>query len=140
METREKFAELYGHQPEYKFTAPGRTELSGNHTDHQHGVVLAAAVDMEAIAYVAVNGTDRIRVTSEGHSSQDIDVKDLEIHKEEYNTSTALLRGTFAKYKELGADVCGMDIYVVSSVLRGSGLSSSAAYEVLLGNIVNTIC
>ena len=115
MEARERFIELYGHEPKYRFSAPGRTELSGNHTDHQHGVVLAAAVDMEAVAYVAVNGTDKVRVTSEGHSSQDIDVNDFKLHKDEYNTSTALLRGTFAKYKELGAAVCGMDIYVISS-------------------------
>lgn len=80
----------------FTFSAPGRTEISGNHTDHQHGCVLAAAVNLETVAGVTLNGTGRICVRPEGHAPVEIDLKDLTIHEEEKNTTAALIRGVAA--------------------------------------------
>ena len=123
----------------YLFSAPGRTEICGNHTDHQHGAVLAAAVDLETIADVTLNGTDIIRVCSEGYAPVEIDLADLSIHSEEANTTAALVRGVAAEFVRRGAEVRGFDASVRSTVLPGSGLSSSAAFEVLLGTICNEL-
>ena len=131
------FETIFGHRPEYLFSAPGRTELSGNHTDHQHGRVLAAAVNLEALGWVARSGSGRIRVVSEGHSSTEISITELEKRPEEANRSVSLLRGVAARFHALGAELSGLDIYTTNSVMTGSGLSSSAAYEVLLGTIFN---
>ncbi len=119
------------------FSAPGRTEISGNHTDHQHGCVLAAAVDMETVAAVALNGSDIIRVQSEGYPLCQIDLNDLEVQESEKNTTASLIRGVAARFTQMGAKVTGFDAYVTSTVLPGSGLSSSAAFEVLIGTIIN---
>ena len=80
----------------YHFSAPGRTEIGGNHTDHQHGCVIAAAVDMETMAEVTLNGTNIIRVDSEGYKPVEIDLSDLKIREEEKNTTAALIRGVAA--------------------------------------------
>lgn len=121
----------------YHFSAPGRTEICGNHTDHQHGCVLAAAVDMETCAEVKLNGTDIINVKSEGYPPVAVDIKDLDIHPEEVNTTAALVRGVAAAFAKRGCALQGFDASVHSSVLPGSGLSSSAAFEVLIGRILN---
>ena len=123
----------------YVFSAPGRTEIGGNHTDHQHGCVLAAAVDLETVAEVTLNGTDIIRVRSEGYPSVEVDVKDLSVRAEEVNSTAALVRGVAAAFRQRGADVRGFDAQVRSTVLPGSGLSSSAAFEVLMGTICNEL-
>lgn len=123
----------------YHFSAPGRTEISGNHTDHQHGCVLAAAVNLETVADVTLNGTDVIRVCSEGYAPVEIDVKDLSIREEEKNTTAALIRGVAAAFAQRGALLQGFDAAVRSTVLPGSGLSSSAAFEVLMGTILNEL-
>ena len=123
----------------YLFSAPGRTEICGNHTDHQHGAVLAAAVDLETVADVTLNGTDIIRVCSEGYAPVEIDLADLSIHSEEANTTAALVRGVAAEFVRRGAVLKGFDAAVRSTVLPGSGLSSSAAFEVLLGTICNEL-
>ena len=123
----------------YLFSAPGRTEICGNHTDHQHGAVLAAAVDLETVADVTLNGTNIIRVRSEGYAPVEIDLTDLSIHPEEVNTTAALIRGVVSQFVRLGAEVKGFDAAVRSTVLPGSGLSSSAAFEVLLGTICNEL-
>ena len=117
------------------FSAPGRTELSGNHTDHQHGCVLAAAVNREALAAVAENGTMTVNLLSEGYPMCRIDLTDMEVHPEEFGKTTALIRGVASKFQENG--LRGFDAYVCSNVLSGSGLSSSAAFEVLIGTIFN---
>ena len=122
---------------QYVFSAPGRTEIGGNHTDHQHGRVLAAAVDMETTAQVRLNGTDRIRVDSQGYAPVEIDLKDLSVHPEEKNTTAALVRGVAAAFAQRGCSLAGFDAQVRSTVLPGSGLSSSAAFEVLIGRILN---
>ena len=121
----------------YMFSAPGRTEICGNHTDHQNGCVLAAAVNLETIADVVLNGTDMIVVRSKGFPEVAIDMNDLSVHEEERNTSAALLRGIAAAFIQRGAVLKGFDATTKSTVLPGSGLSSSAAFEVLIGTIIN---
>ena len=121
----------------YHFSAPGRTEIGGNHTDHQHGCVIAAAVDMETTAEVTLNGTNVIRVDSEGYRPVEIDLSDLKIREEEQNTTAALIRGVAAAFAQRGYKLSGFDAKVKSTVLPGSGLSSSAAFEVLIGRILN---
>lgn len=122
---------------EYTFSAPGRTEIGGNHTDHQHGCVLAAAVNLETVAQVRLNDLGRIRVWSEGYPPVEIGLEDLSVRPEERNTTGALVRGVAAVFAGKGANLRGFDARVRSSVLPGSGLSSSAAFEVLLGTIFN---
>lgn len=121
----------------YCFSAPGRTEIGGNHTDHQHGCVLAAAVDMKTDAQVRLNGSDVIRIDSEGYPIVEVNVNELAPREEEKNTTAALVRGVAARFAEQGVRICGFDAKVSSTVLPGSGLSSSAAFEVLIGRIIN---
>ena len=123
----------------YVFSAPGRTEIGGNHTDHQHGCVLAAAVDLETVADVTLNGTDQILIQSEGYPAFSIDINDLEIKESEKNTTVALVRGVVAGFVQRNIAVQGFDAKIHSTVLPGSGLSSSAAFEVLIGTIINEL-
>ncbi|MBE6926481.1 MAG: galactokinase [Ruminococcaceae bacterium] len=131
------FSAQFGGTPERYFTAPGRTEIGGNHTDHQRGRVLAAAVNLDTVAAVRENGTALIRIQSKGYPLCEVDVRQLCPVEEEANTTPALIRGVAAKFSQLGCNVSGFDAYVESTVLPGSGLSSSAAYEVLIGTILN---
>ena len=121
------------------FSAPGRTEIGGNHTDHQHGLVLAGSVDLDVIAAVAPNGKNVIRMQGEGFPEDIVDLDSLEVREEERNTSAALVRGMAAWFWQRGCRLEGFDAYTASDVFRGSGLSSSAAVEVLLGNILNSL-
>ena len=123
----------------YVFSAPGRTEISGNHTDHQCGCVLAAAVNLETVADVRLNGTNNIWVQSEGYPTIKVDLDDLSVHEEEKNTTAALIRGVASSFVQRGASLKGFDAVVNSTVLPGSGLSSSAAFEVLFGTILNEL-
>lgn len=120
-------------------SAPGRTELGGNHTDHQHGRVLCGSVDLDVLACVGVNGRNAIRVCSEGYGAAEVDLERLEPQQDEVGTSAALVRGVAAGMAEHGLCVKGLDLYTVSDVPVGSGLSSSAAYEVLLGTAMNAL-
>lgn len=131
------FAATFGSAPERYFSAPGRTEIGGNHTDHQRGRVLAGAVNLDTIAAVRCNGTDTIRILSKGYPMSEVDLSYLLPVEDEVNTTPALIRGVAARFKELGCEVHGFDAYVESTVLAGSGLSSSAAFEVLVGTIIN---
>ena len=131
------FAAAFGSMPDRYFSAPGRTEIGGNHTDHQRGRVLAAAVNLDTVAAVRENGTDMIRILSAGYPRCEINVKELTPKEEEINTTPALIRGVAARFVQLGCEVKGFDAYCESTVLPGSGLSSSAAYEVLIGTIIN---
>lgn len=119
------------------FSAQGRTEIGGNHTDHQHGHVLCASVNLDVLTCAAPNGTDTVHIISEDYPELKLSLRSLLPQKRERNTSAALVRGVAAKVRELGYPVHGFDAYITSDVLSGSGLSSSAAYEVLLGTIIN---
>ena len=119
------------------FSAPGRTEVGGNHTDHQHGCVLAGGVNLDVIAVTAPNNDGKVRIKSEGYDMDDIDITELEKNTAEHGRASALIRGVLSRFKELGADISGFNAYTTSNVLKGSGLSSSAAFEVLVGNIIN---
>ena len=121
------------------FSAPGRTEIGGNHTDHQHGRVLAGSVDLDVIAAVAPSGDRTIRVQSEGFPMAQVDLDQLEARPEEVNTSVSIIRGIAAWFQRQGCRLEGFSAYVTSNVLKGSGLSSSAAFEVLVGNIINSL-
>ena len=140
--TVERFIAQYGAnaQGAALFSGPGRTELGGNHTDHQHGHVLCGSVDLDMLACAAPNGGNVVRVQSEGYPALEIDLNDLAPKKGEENTSAALVRGVAAKVKELGYALSGFDACATSTVLSGSGLSSSAAYETLVGCIFNHFC
>jgi len=131
------FAAAFGGAPARYFSAPGRTEISGNHTDHQRGRVLAAAVNLDMQAAVRPNGTDTIRILSQGYPMSVVSLQELEPKAEEINSTPALIRGVAARFVQLGCKVEGFDAYMESTVLPGSGLSSSAAYEVLIGTIIN---
>ena len=119
------------------FSAPGRTELGGNHTDHQHGNVLAASVNLDIVACAAPNDSMIVRIQSEGYPLDEIDLTDLTPHPEETNKTAALIRGVAAAAHKLGHEIKGFDAYMTSNVLSGSGLSSSAAYETMIGVIIN---
>ena len=119
------------------YSAPGRTEIGGNHTDHQHGRVLAGSVNIDMIAAAAPNSLNQLRVQSEGYDLCVIDLDDLTARKEEENTTASLLRGECEAFRQRGAKLSGLDVYISSNVPKGSGVSSSAAFEVLIGVILN---
>ncbi len=134
------FAEQYGENAEREialFSAPGRTEVGGNHTDHNHGKVLAASVDLDAVAAASKNDENIVRVKSRGYNIDIVDLSDLEVSEKDAGKSRALVRGVVARFKELGYNIGGFDATTASKVLSGSGLSSSAAFEVLVGTILN---
>lgn len=121
------------------FSAPGRVELGGNHTDHQRGKVLAAAVNLYAMGAAAPNGSELVRIKSKGYPLIEIPIGQLDPQPLEKNTSAALARGILHGFLALGASLGGFDAYIDSEVLPGSGLSSSAAFEILLGQIGNSL-
>ena len=131
------FAAAFEGSPARYFSAPGRTEIGGNHTDHQRGRVLAAAVNLDTVAAVRVNGTNIIRIQSKGYPMSVVDLDNLTPVESEINSTPALIRGVAARFAQLGCKVEGFDAYCESTVLPGSGLSSSAAFEVLMGTILN---
>ncbi|MDO4939999.1 MAG: galactokinase family protein [Lachnospiraceae bacterium] len=131
------FRSTFGRDPEYLFTAPGRIEVSGNHTDHQHGCVMAAAINLETRGWIALNGKSEINMVSEGHTGCTIDLGCLESYEKDKGTSDALVAGIAYQFAKRGALLQGFDIYVRSEVLKGSGMSSSASFEVMIGNIFN---
>ena len=133
----DRFAEEYGADREVRlYSAPGRTEIGGNHTDHNNGVVMAAAVNLDVVAVVSPNEDNVVRVKSYGFDKiDDVDLSILTPQKREMEHSAGLIRGVAAGFVEAGGKVGGFDAYTTSDVLRGSGLSSSAAFEVCMGAI-----
>ena len=121
------------------FSAPGRTELGGNHTDHQRGHVLAAAVNLDMIAAVKKNNQNIIQIKSDGYKMITVDLSKLNPVKEEEGTTLSLVKGIVASFLNIGYSVKGFDAVITSDVLKGSGLSSSAAFEVLIGTIINSL-
>ena len=136
----EGFEALFGQDREAAFySGPGRTEMGGNHTDHQHGKVVCASVDRDMLACVSPNGKMEVCLHSQGYAPVRIPLEELSLRQEELGTSAALVRGVAAGMKERGSQLRGFDAYVVSNVLSGSGLSSSAAYEMLVAGIFNDL-
>ena len=134
------FTETFGEAEDLRiFSAPGRTEIGGNHTDHQHGAVVAGGLNLDVVGVAKLNGTKEIRVLSEGYPMSVVNISELKPYEAEYGSSEALIRGVAAKFAEMGYEIAGFDAYAVSNVLKGSGMSSSAAYEVFLGNIINNL-
>lgn len=135
----DKFCERFGGDREISiFSVPGRSEISGNHTDHNHGCVLAGAIDRDIIAVAAKNEDGVIRFLSEGYPEDAVEISKIDNPDNFENyTSSALIAGMAKGFKNLGLDVGGYDAYATSDVLKGSGISSSAAYEVMVGNVLN---
>lgn len=138
VETLNDFGELFGYDREVNvMSAPGRTEVCGNHTDHNNGKVLAASINLDAIAVVSKNDDNIIRVKSKGHKMNVVDLNDLVPNEANFGSSTTLVQGVAATIKNLGYTVAGFDACTTSDVMGGSGLSSSAAFEVLLGSVLS---
>ena len=136
----DRFVNKYGDSDGLRlFSAPGRTEVGGNHTDHQQGCVLAAGVDLDVIAVARKTDTGIIRIQSEGFAEDVIDLSVLTPQEDEVEHAPALVRGVAARFKQLGYEIGGFDAYTTSNVLKGSGLSSSAAFEVLVCTLLNSL-
>ena len=134
------FMEIYGDREDIRiFSAPGRTEVGGNHTDHQHGRVLAGSVDLDIIGIVALNNDNTVRIKSEGFKMDEIDLSVLDVVPAETGRAAALIRGMCGNFSKKGLTFGGFDAYTTSNVMKGSGLSSSAAFEVFVGTVLNFI-
>lgn len=133
----DSFERLYGEREVRLFSAPGRTEVGGNHTDHQHGCVLAGSVNLDVIAVVAATDDGVVKVKSEGYDEDVFSLAELAPNDAEYGRASALIRGMCGEFKKSGYNIGGFVAYTTSNVLKGSGLSSSAAFEVLIGNILS---
>ena len=140
LEVLAAFGELFDKNGEREvslYSAPGRTEIGGNHTDHNHGLVLAGGISLDAIAVASKNDEGVIRIKSAGYPMDVVECNDLDVKAEEEGRSKAIVRGIAARFKELGYNVGGFDATTASQVLSGSGLSSSAAFEVLVCKMLN---
>jgi galactokinase len=133
------FKKTFGTEDVKLFSSPGRTEIGGNHTDHNYGRVLAGAVNLDNIAAAAKNGTNTIRIKSAGYPEFQVELTDFKPKEEEYYTSTSLVKGIAAKMKEKGYEIGGFNACIDGRVPKGSGLSSSASFEVLIGTIINEL-
>ena len=133
----ESFEKIYGEKEVEIYSAPGRSEVGGNHTDHQFGKVLATSINLDAIAIVAKRDDDVIDLKSEGYERIIVSLSSFDPAKAEKGTSQALIQGVASKLKEEGYKIGGFEAYVTSDVLNGAGMSSSAAFEVLIGNILS---
>jgi galactokinase len=135
-----KHKERFGAEELHLFSAPGRTELGGNHTDHNHGLVLAASVNLDSIAVCSRNKDNIVTIFSEGYDEPFIvKLNDLISKNEEKGTTNALIRGIASRLAELGFSIGGFDAFITSEILTGSGLSSSASIEVLIGTVFNVL-
>lgn len=134
-----EFKTTFGTDDVALFSSPGRTEIGGNHTDHNYGRVLAGAVNLDNIAVAAKNGSNTIKIKSVGYPEFQVDLNDLSIDKDLFYTSTSIVKGISARFKELGFAIGGFDACIEGRVPKGSGLSSSASFEVLVGAIINQL-
>ena len=134
------FTLKFGSNGFHFFSTPGRTELGGNHTDHNNGLVLAGSINLDSIAVVSVSNDNNVELYSEGYDFPFlVDLDYLEPLSEENGTTNALIRGVASRLKQLGYSIAGFKAYISSDVLPGSGLSSSASIEVLIGSIFNSL-
>ncbi len=134
-----RFQEKFGKQDVSIFTAPGRTELGGNHTDHNNGMVLAAAINRDCLAVVSPNENNDIEIFSDDFPPIHINSDNLTIHPEEYGTPEALVRGTAAGFIKDNRPIKGFRAILTSNIPIGCGLSSSAAFEILIGTIFSRL-
>lgn len=133
----EEYEKVFGSQEVEIYSAPGRSEIGGNHTDHQHGEVLAASINLDAIAVVSKIPDREVRIISDGYPLITIDLMQLEYRKDEEGTTAALIRGVLDGVRKRGYKTGGFQAYVTSDVLIGAGLSSSAAFETIIGTILS---
>ena len=133
----ELFETYYGAGEAELFSAPGRSEVGGNHTDHQHGEVLAASINLDTIGIVRQTEDNQIRIISDDYDEVVVSLDDIGCKDEEKETTTALIKGVVAGFMERGYNVGGFRAYATSDVLIGAGLSSSAAFETLIGTILS---
>ncbi len=133
------FEQTFGTDDVQLFSSPGRTEIGGNHTDHNYGRVLAGAVNLDNIAVAAANGSNTIRIKSAGYPEFQVDISELVIDESNFYTSNSLVKGICAKMKENGYEIGGFNACIDGRVPKGSGLSSSASFEVLVGTIINEL-
>ncbi|MEJ2196345.1 MAG: galactokinase family protein [Ignavibacteriaceae bacterium] len=133
----ENFEEIFGTRPEKFFSSPGRTEICGNHTDHNHGKVIAASINLDSIAAVSANDKDVVLYTAQYEEPFIVNLNNTKPVEEERSSTTALIRGVADGFKNYGYKIGGFNAYISSDVLIGSGLSSSASIEVLIGTIFN---
>ena len=133
----QSFEKYYGEEDAVVFSAPGRSEICGNHTDHQHGEVLAASINLDTIGIVRPSSDNLVKVISEGYDEIEVSLDALELQSKEKGTTAALIKGVLAGLKERGYKTGGFRAYITSDVLIGAGLSSSAAYETLIGTIIS---
>lgn len=132
------FAEYFGSLGEHRFfRAPGRTEICGNHTEHNNGRVFAASVDLDIIAVAEPTEEGFIEIKSEGLPADKIDLSDLDVHEDEKGSSAALIRGVVRGFKKSGHKIGGFRAYTTSTLIKNGGLSASAAFEVLVGTILS---
>lgn len=133
----ERFSELYPERDDiHIYSASGRTEITGNHTDHQHGCVIAGAVNLDTIGIASFHNENTVRIQSEGYDEISVALNDLGIH-ENKNNSSEIVRGICAKFAGMGVKINGFDMYTTSDVLSGSGISSSASFETLVATAIN---
>lgn len=133
----ESFEKHFGHEPIEIYSAPGRSEIGGNHTDHQHGEVLVAAINVDAIALVHKTEDNKVCVAFDGYDEISVFLDDLEAKKEEEGTTKALMKGVLCGVKKLGYRIGGFQAFLTSDVLVGAGISSSAAVETVFGTILS---
>ena len=133
------FKETYNDEPTSFFSSPGRVEVLGNHTDHNNGLVMVSAIDLDIIAAIKPISENRIYFKSVGFEKNEIDLNDLSIHEDEKDTSTSLIRGVAYKFKEMGYKIGGFMAVSESNIFKGAGLSSSAAFELMIADILNEL-
>lgn len=134
-----RFIELNGKKPEYVISSPGRAEILGNHTDHNHGKVMVAAINCDILCFASPDASGKITIHSDGFSPIVTNVNDTEINEKQFGTSLALVKGVCAKIKSLGYTVGGFTACATSNIFKGAGVSSSAAYEVMIAEIFNML-
>lgn len=137
VEAIRRFEEIYGPGEVRIFSAPGRSEVGGNHTDHQHGTVLAASINLDSIGVVRATNDNVIRLVSDEYKEIVISLDDIFLKQEEKETTTALIKGVVSGFLNRQYEVGGFSAFVTSDVLIGAGLSSSAAFETLIGTILS---
>lgn len=133
----ELFKESFNTEPTYFFSSPGRIEVLGNHTDHNNGLVLVSSIDLDIIAAVSLRNDNNFYLKSEGYPLNSLSIDDLKKRESEFGKSNALIRGVLYKIKEMGYKIGGLNVATSSKIFKGAGLSSSASFEVLIGEMIN---